>query len=449
MKKAIILGLAFAATVAHAQIQFPYILNPNVDPSGTACVGVPQLQVYQAGNKVDYCGSNNLWDSISGGGGSGTVTSVTGTPNQIDVATGTTTPVLSLDPALILPTGTTLVAPILGTPASGVITNLTGTCTACTANAVTTIPGAINPQTATYQVLASDFSGYKTIAVASGTFTITLVASGTQPANGQFINIVNYGTGVVTIARSGQNINGGTTSILLGSASAAATNPQFATIWSDGTNYFLYGLLQTINVNGVIVGSALRTIVGVGGTAFSSDGMQPTTDISFPLGQATLRWSQIFIGPTGLKLGNGTNGPTITTTGTTPNENLVLTGAGTGTVAIYPGHYVASGQTSATTAQTLVTTTATSTYQINAVVTCDTTVAAATVTLTIAYTDPSSTAQTVTPSAAVCTTLGASSSANVTQTIRAKTGTTITAAAAISGSPNYDIAATAMQITVN
>lgn len=118
--------------------------------------------------------------------------------------------------------------------------------------------------------------------------------------------------------------------------------------------------------------------------------------------------------------------------------------------AIQPsGKFVASGQTAATTAQTLVTTTTTSTYQVNAVVTCDTTVAAATVTLTVAYTDPSSTAQTVTPSAAACTALGASSSANVTQTIRAKTGTTITVAAAISGSPNYDIAATALQITSN
>jgi len=37
------------------------------------------------------------------GGGGGGVASVTGTANQIDVATGTTTPVLSLDPAIILP----------------------------------------------------------------------------------------------------------------------------------------------------------------------------------------------------------------------------------------------------------------------------------------------------------------------------------------------------------
>src|ERR1700689_3291990 len=37
------------------------------------------------------------------GGGSGTVTSVSGTTNQVDVATGTTTPVISLDSAIVLP----------------------------------------------------------------------------------------------------------------------------------------------------------------------------------------------------------------------------------------------------------------------------------------------------------------------------------------------------------
>lgn len=97
-------------------------------------------------------------------------------------------------------------------------------------------PFATNAQAATYQVLASDFTGYKTITVASGTFTITLVASGSQPATGQKIRVVNYGSGVVTIARSGQNINGSTSSLVLSAASA--TVPVGAEIVSDGTNYF-------------------------------------------------------------------------------------------------------------------------------------------------------------------------------------------------------------------
>lgn len=63
------------------------------------------------------------WAQNTGGGqsgsaaGVGTVTAVSGTPNQIDVATGTTTPAISLDPAITLP-GTinkyTLTAPATG-----------------------------------------------------------------------------------------------------------------------------------------------------------------------------------------------------------------------------------------------------------------------------------------------------------------------------------------------
>lgn len=117
---------------------------------------------------------------------------------------------------------------------------LTGGTITTSGQTVGVVLSAVNPQTGTYQVLASDFSNYKTITVASGTFTITLVASGSQPANGQYIDIVNYGSGTVTIARSGQNINGGTSSLTLGAASATA--PQSTTIISDGTNYYATGI---------------------------------------------------------------------------------------------------------------------------------------------------------------------------------------------------------------
>ena len=97
---------------------------------------------------------------------------------------------------------------------------------------------AVNGQTGTYQVLAADFTACKAITVASGTFTVTLVASGAQPTTGQCIHVINYGSGVVTIARSGQNINGGTASLTVPAASATA--PSAAWIVSDGTNYFGY-----------------------------------------------------------------------------------------------------------------------------------------------------------------------------------------------------------------
>lgn len=111
MKQALlILGLVAGAAMAHGQIQYPYVLAPSVDPSG-ACGQAPQLQTVYSDGKVFNC-NNGTWTQVGGGGG--TVTSVTGTANQIDVATGTTTPVISLDPALILPTGAAL-----STPASG------------------------------------------------------------------------------------------------------------------------------------------------------------------------------------------------------------------------------------------------------------------------------------------------------------------------------------------
>lgn len=135
--------------------------------------------------------------------------------------------------------------------ASGVFSasEISGDCTTSGSNAITctktngtdlsffsTATGANNAQTATYQVLAADFTNLKTITVASGTFTITLVDTASQPANGKYIDVVNYGSGVVTIARSGQNINGGTSSLTLPAASATA--PSSARVWSDGTNYF-------------------------------------------------------------------------------------------------------------------------------------------------------------------------------------------------------------------
>lgn len=59
-------------------------------------------------------------------------------------------------------------------------------------------------------------------------------------------------------------------------------------------------------------------------------------DNTIGLGYASVRWSSLFLGSTGIKLGDGTNGPTITATGTSPNQDIVLTHAGT-------GNYVFSG----------------------------------------------------------------------------------------------------------
>lgn len=100
-----------------------------------------------------------------------------------------------------------------------------------------TYPGlfSTNPQTSTYTTTSADFATCATIPVASGAFTITLVASSSQPANGQCVFIINYGSGAVTIASNGQHLNGGTSSLTLTPGSATVPNGAF--IVSDGTNY--------------------------------------------------------------------------------------------------------------------------------------------------------------------------------------------------------------------
>jgi hypothetical protein len=100
-----------------------------------------------------------------------------------------------------------------------------------------TYPGLFqtNIQNSAYTTTASDFASCSTIPVASGTFTVTLVASSSQPPSGQCVFIVNYGSGVVTIAGNGQKLNGSSANLTLAAGSAAAPNGAF--VVSDGTNY--------------------------------------------------------------------------------------------------------------------------------------------------------------------------------------------------------------------
>ena len=60
---------------------------------------------YASGTATIYLNATTAISIVIPPGNSGTVTDVSGTPNQIDVATGTTTPVVSLDPAVEIGSG--------------------------------------------------------------------------------------------------------------------------------------------------------------------------------------------------------------------------------------------------------------------------------------------------------------------------------------------------------
>lgn len=196
--------------------------------------------------------------------GGTTLTSTQGNGAKMQTSTGTTT---TNDCVKFDANGNTVDAGVGCGSGSGSVTNVaTGSCLKggpITTTGTIALDGAVNPQTATYQVLAGDFSACKTITVASGTGTITLVASTSQPANGQSIQIINYGTGVVTVAPSGQNINGSGSNLTIGAGTA--TNPSGASIKSDGTNYFAVvgsAFPATTCTNQVITALAGGTAVG-------------------------------------------------------------------------------------------------------------------------------------------------------------------------------------------
>lgn len=92
---------------------------------------------------------------------------------------------------------------------------------------------------------------------------------------------------------------------------------------------------------------------------------------------------------------------------------------------------------------------ATQSFLVTGALYCTTASAAATATLTITYTDPSSTVQTLVPTLATCTTLGSASISTMSNTIRAKNGTAIQYAIAIASTPTFDASVQVVQLSSN
>jgi len=134
----------------------------------------------------------------------------------------------------------------------------------------------VNPQTTTYTATAADFTNCKVISVASGTFTVTLVASGSQPSNGQCVWVVNYGSGVVTLARNGQNINGAAANLTLPAGSASA--PTGAFVVSDGTNYFTQPFGSGVTAT---VQHAIPFVIDGGGSAITTGALKDFPTAAF------------------------------------------------------------------------------------------------------------------------------------------------------------------------
>lgn len=179
-------------------------------------------------------------------------------------------------------------------------------------------------ETTTYQVLAVDFATCRTIPVASGTFTITLVASGSQPPDGQCVRVINYGSGVVTLARSGQNINGAAANLTIAAGSASA--PNGIEVYSDGTNY----IAQPYSGSG---GGGAGTVTSIATTSPITGGTITTTGT---IACATCVTSAASLSTNNLVLGSANSQATATVAGlnTDGTSGLLLGVGGTSTGTI-------------------------------------------------------------------------------------------------------------------
>lgn len=116
----------------------------------------------------------------------------------------------------------------------------------------------------------------------------------------------------------------------------------------------------------------------------------------------------------------------------------------------YPTGIVQLAQVAAIGASTILTPSGNATYRATATLTCTTSSAAATVNVTLSWTDTSNTAQTKALGSAVdCTALGASSIGNMVFAFRAKSGVAIQYATTIVNTPTYDVTVQLEKISSN
>lgn len=157
------------------------------------------------------------------------------------------------------------------------------------------------------------------------------------------------------------------------------------------------------------------------------------------------------IGAADIAFGNGTAGDKTAALefGTVKTYDGLAT-AGMGMSPIVANVRAVAQVAAITTTNLIASVPANAMYDANFTVNCTTTSAAATVNITVSWTDTGSQAQSSTLGSAVaCTALGASSMGNLHYGFAAKAGTAITYATAIVNTPTYDIRGVLKQLTIN
>jgi len=235
---------------------------------------------------------NGTWTAM--GVGDGSVTSVSGTANQISVANGATTPVISIttNPTLPgtafvqMPAGGTAARPVI--PANGMMRYNTDSLV---------FEGYLNNA---WTAFASSGVGVLSINTGTGLTGGPITTTGTISIQDTAVTAGSYNAANITVNAQGQITAASSNSALVSTFSAGTTGLTPATATSGAVT--LGGTLIPAN-GGTGVGSLTGYVKGTGTTAMTASATIPTTDLSGTVSNAQLANSSVTVGTTNIALG--------------------------------------------------------------------------------------------------------------------------------------------------
>jgi len=237
-----------------------------------------------------YAGSS--WTTI--GAGDGTVTSVSGTANQITVANGTTTPQISITTNPVLPGTGSVTVPAGGTAARSA-SPVNGMIRYNTDSAL--FEGYLN---GAWTSFASAGVGVLSINTGTGLTGGPITSTGTISLDNTAVTAGSYTAANITVNAQGQITAASSTTGLVSSFSAGTTGLTPAT--ATGGAVTLAGVLNPAN-GGTGANTLTGYVKGTGVTAMTASATVPTTDLSGTVTNAQLSNSSLTVGTTNIALG--------------------------------------------------------------------------------------------------------------------------------------------------
>jgi len=235
---------------------------------------------------------SGTWTTM--GVGDGTVTSVSGTANQITVANGSTTPVISITTNPTLPGTAYVQMPAGGTaarpasPANGMMRYNTDSLV---------FEGYLN---GAWTAFASSGVGVLTVNTGTGLTGGPITSTGTISIANTAVTAGSYTAADITVNAQGQITAASSNSALVSTFSAGTTGFTPATATSGAVT--LAGTLNPAN-GGTGANTLTGYVKGTGVTAMTASATIPTTDLSGTVTNAQLSNSSLTVGTTNIALG--------------------------------------------------------------------------------------------------------------------------------------------------